>query len=501
MTNFSPIPSDAGWTEPDARFLRAELVSPPKLLLSDILGPKLAAWVEQAAEAKGAPTDYTFAALLTVAGTCIGNARWVSPWNGWAEPPIIWAMCIGLPSSGKSPGIDALLEHLRKAERELRSAAEIKRKEWAQKAELAKLADAMWKEAAKDALRTGKNPPARSQAADPGPEPHALRLVVNDGTIEKLSAILARQPRGTLQMRDELSGWLEGMSRYSGGGSDRPFWLEAYGGRSFTVERMGSEPRTVERLFIGVLGGIQPDRLKTLLYKSDDDGLVARLLPIWPNPTAPIRPQFRVDESLIGTVISRLMSLELTKNESGDFCPIVIPFASGAQGLMDELRIRVRTLEGDTEGLLQSFVGKLPGTASRIALILAYLDWASGEANLPAEIDVNHFGRAVSLVEDYLLPMARRAYADASVPAAERAARRLIAAIRKEGWTSFTSREVMRLELPGLRDQKELDPALTALETADCIRFIDIPSGPKGGRPPRRFTVNPSVHRQPTKRY
>lgn len=84
--------------------------------------------------------------------------------------------------------------------------------------------------------------------------------------------VVARQPRGTLLARDELSGWLQGMTRYAGGGSDRPFWLEAYGGRGYTVERMGRDPVHIDRLSIGVTGGIQPDRLKTLLIRSDDDG-------------------------------------------------------------------------------------------------------------------------------------------------------------------------------------------------------------------------------------
>ncbi|MGY6535542.1 MAG: DUF3987 domain-containing protein [Pararhodobacter sp.] len=247
-----------------------------------MLGPRLAGWVADAAEAKGASADYVFAALLAVAGATIGNARWAAIWQGWAEPPVIWAMCIGLPSAGKSPAIDAALQPLRKAERPLREAAEAQRKAWAEKAELAKLAESTWKEAARAAIKDGKTPPDRPASCDAGPPPHIPRLVVNDGTIERLGAILDRQPRGTLQMRDELAGWLEGMQRYSGGGSDRPFWLEAFGGRGFTVERMGREPLTIDRLSIGVLGGIQPDRLKSLLFKSDDDGLLARFLPIWP---------------------------------------------------------------------------------------------------------------------------------------------------------------------------------------------------------------------------
>lgn len=215
------------WPAPDSHLLQAGMPPPPALPLGDVLGERLAAWVTDAAESKGAPADYVFASLLSVAGSAIGNARWASPWRGWAEPPILWTMGIGLPSAGKSPAIDAALAPLRRAEKPLREKAEAELKEWAEKAELAKLVESSWKEAAKAAIKAGETPPERPEGADSGPAPHIPRLVVNDGTIERLGAIVARQPRGTLQMRDELAGWLEGMQRYSGGGSDRPFWLEA----------------------------------------------------------------------------------------------------------------------------------------------------------------------------------------------------------------------------------------------------------------------------------
>jgi hypothetical protein len=84
-----PIPFAPEWPEPAARFLRTELPPAPDLPLRDVLGPRLSQWVEDAAEAKGAPPDYVFAALLSVVGATIGNARWVSPWRGWNEPPVI----------------------------------------------------------------------------------------------------------------------------------------------------------------------------------------------------------------------------------------------------------------------------------------------------------------------------------------------------------------------------------------------------------------------------
>ena len=129
----------------------------------------------------------------------------------------------------------------------------------------------------------------------------------------------------------------------------------------------------------------------------------------------------------------------------------------------------------------------------RLSLVLAYLDWAAEGGDEPHEITADHFGRAAHLVEVYVLPMARRAYADASVPKAERTARRLVALIREQGWACFTSREVLRLDRAGLATAAEVNPALAALEEGDCIRELSLASGPKGGRPVRRFAVNPTL--------
>jgi len=356
-----------------------------------------------------------------------------------------------------------------------------------------KVSESAWKEAVKAAIKEGDTPPDKPKEADAGPPPHVPRLVVNDATIERLGAILANQPRGVLQLRDELAGWLQGMQRYSGAGSDRAFWLEAYGGRGFTVERMGREPLTVDRLTIGVLGGIQPNRLKSLLFKSDDDGLLARFLPIWPEPAPLKRPSTWADEDLMRRVIEKLLTLNLMTDEHDQQRPWIVGFTDDARDLMDEFRKSVRQWEDAADGLMLSFVGKLPGLTARLSLVLAFLDWASEGADEPHQITVQHFGRAAHLVEVYILPMARRAYADADAPKAERAARRLVSIIREQGWSRFTSSEVLRLDRAGLGTKAALDPALDMLLDGDVIRAVPVPAGPQGGRPPRLYSVNPAV--------
>lgn len=485
---FTPI-----WGEADLRYLRPDLPPPPDLPLADVFGPAWAAWIKTAAEAKAAPPDYVAAGLLAVAGAVIGNTRWASPWAGWAEPPILWAMAVGQPSMNKSPGFDAVLSPLRKLERAAREKAEVEVTAFKEKAEVAKLAEANWKEVAKAAVKDGKDAPPKPASATPGPEPIRPRYVMADATVEKLGVILAGQPRGALVFRDELAGWLQNMTRYSGGGSDRPFWLEAYGGRGFSVERLGREPVYIDFLSVGVLGGIQPDRLKTLLFKSDDDGLLSRFLPIWPNPAPIKRPTGGSDDAFLSRAFDRLLALQMPTGDDGGLRPWYVPFTEDAAALFQDYREAVRTWETGAEGLLLSFIGKMPGFAVRLSLVLAFLDYAADGALPPDSIGPAHLGRAAHFLEAYALPMARRAYADASVPKPERAARRLVSIITESRLERFTSREILKMEREGLRTKADLDPALATLEEADLVRRVDVPPGALGGAPKRLYIANPAI--------
>ena len=73
-------------------------------------------------------------------------------------------------------------------------------------------------------------------------------------------------PKGVLNLRDEMAGWLLNLSRYSNGGSDRPFWLEAYSGGPHQVDRAKFDvPIFIPHLTIPAFGTIQPERLADIL--------------------------------------------------------------------------------------------------------------------------------------------------------------------------------------------------------------------------------------------
>lgn len=487
-----PVPFVNEWPEPSRHLMDPETPPAPPLDLGHLLPPRIAKWTQATASQKGCPPDYVLAGLLAGAASAIGNSRWVSPWRGWKEPPALWFIAIGNPSAGKSPGLDAALAPIRKIEAEMRKTAAEEFQVWAEQSEFAKVSEKKWKVELGAAADEGRSPPPKPETAKLGPQPHVPRLLVNDSTTEQLGCVHAAQPRGILQLRDELSGWLGGMNRYTEG-SDRAFWLEAFGGRTWTVDRISRESVTIERLTICVVGGIQPDKLSSLMMKSgDDDGLLARFIPVFPEPVPISGVRLETDDDFIESVYRNLFDLQMAETEQGGLEPFQVHLTEEARQSVNIWRQWVRDRENENEGLLVSWLGKLPGMALRLSLVLAALDCAEREETL-INVTKDQFHRATQWLAGYALPMVRRAYGIGGLDAQERAAVKLVDVIRDAGWEAFRTTDLYPMKLKGLRKAAELNPVLNLLEEHGIIRQVEQPVKTTGGRPARQFVVSPKI--------
>ena len=481
---------------PDTSLLSPE--RPPAPIMADadfdtVFG-RWASWIREAAECKNAPSDYVAAPLLSIAGATIGNSRWVSPWSGWEEPPVIWAALVGLPSSGKSPALSAVLGPLREHEKMLRSEFERRHSDWADKDEIAKLAETSWRKAAQKAIDDGEAPPDKPANARREPEPKRDRIRITDATVERVADILADSWRGLVLCRDELSGWLGNMSRYSNG-SDRPFWLEAYGGGSYEVDRKSSPaPIRVDHCSVGVVGGIQPDKLDSLLVgQTDDDGLLARMWVVWPSARPLSRPSISLDIDTPRRAIERLHGLSPIEDKNGERRPFFVHFTDEAQQALHEFRVQCQNWESQADGLMVSHIGKLPGMAVRLACVLAHLDWAAGPEGAPSpdEIDAATFGRAGHFVGEYLRRHAERVYGSASLAPEVRGAMRIARLIAAERPKEITVREIQTHKWKGLSKSREVAAALDVLVQG---AWLLPPAKVPGVTKPRTiYRVNPRI--------
>ena len=454
--------------EPDMGVLRLNRRTPPKLPI-EVFGPVWAPWISTAAEAAACPPDYVAAPLLASASVLIGHARWGQATPGWAEPPHLWVAAVGDSGNGKSPGADCLLRDvLPELERKMIADYPDRLREWRASVEFAKAADDRWVKQVRDAEKTGAPAPL-PPVTTAGSEPQSPRLRQNDVTIERVATLLATAAlKGLLIVRDEFAGWIEGMSAYNPAG--RGFWIEAYGGRPYRVERQKHpEPIDIPRLAVAVYGTTQPEKL-ALLMRGPDDGLFARPLWTWPDPVP-----FQLSRQAPGAqfainALDRLRELDLQQGDRPS--PMMVPLTDEGREMIAAFGREMQQRQARAGGLLRSAIGKARGQALRLALVLELLWWCGqdGMTPPPVQIGTRAFAAAATLMADYFLPMAERVYGDAATSERERGAATLSRWIFAERPTELHVRHLQRnVRLPGLRTAEQIKRAADALVEADWL--------------------------------
>jgi hypothetical protein len=485
----------AVWPDPDMSVLDAGRRDPP-LLPSAMFG---SAWPEfgKLAGDKGAPVDYVALSFLTVAASIVGGKRRVRPYaeGSWSEPPIIWLGLVGDPSHNKSPALDPLQTLLRKVEAEKALDHRETLAVWQADCERAKVEHANWQSQVKEAAKEGHPTPALPTEARTPDQPRRRRLLVQDATPESMGEVLVGNPAGTLLLRDELDGWLSSFDRYNPGG--RSFWLEAFGGRSFTIDRKSNpEPLTIGFNGVSIIGGIQPQKLAESLLSGAkaDDGLSARFLWTWPDRPALVRPRSTANILALENALRRLEGVEWGIGEDGEPVACTLPLDPDAADVFEACQRGNRDHGDEAAGMLKSFVGKLDGMSLRLALVVELVAWAFAGGPEPRSVSKSTMEAVGDFIESYALPMAARVFGDAALPPVERNAATLAKHIQRHKPRSINARDLRRTSrLPGMREAEPLREAIDALVEADWLR----PSGERRGSTPGRhsadFIVNPVI--------
>ena len=260
----------------------------------------------------------------------------------WYVSPRLWVLLYGDASKKKTPAFNAATKALEQHQQQVQRDHQNK-------------LDAYERECAE--AEKGQKPEK--------PKPPA-RWIAMDTSIEKLGEILARSPKGLLFKKDEIAGWVGQMEKFGGSSrgasADRAFWVQAYDGGYYVVDRINRGEIPVDNLSVSVVGGIQPKRLAERKGLTSD-GLLQRFIPTVMGQTK--LPQDRPCDNtafhdLLRDLIRLTPEVELT-------------FSDDALKVMADLREQLFELEQHSGGLadgLQSFIGKLAGVAGSLALVL-----------------------------------------------------------------------------------------------------------------------------------
>jgi hypothetical protein len=488
----------APWPEPDLSIATTEPLPPPPFPL-DLFPASKQRWIERTAVGTGAPVDYVGCSTLSVTGAAIGNARWGNPWEDWKEPPAVNAANVGEPSSGKTPAMDAVARPLSELAVELNSDWKDRQREYRTKRQFAKEKRALWEAEVKTAAKNGCPAPEEPESAREPDPPRKRRICSTDPTFEAARDLSAANPRGLLLHRDELAGWVAGMDRYGSGGqgTGRAFWVQTYNGGYWISDRVkdGDDAPDIPHLTWSILGGIQPDRLASLLLTGDDDGLSARFIYAYPLPpsAASPRPAGARPPPLLPD-LRRLRELPMRGDE-----PVVMPFEETAAAMFQEWRDEAKRLETDAYGLFKSWTGKLPGMAVRLAVIFAHLEWLERPAGTPSPetVDADAVARAIGFLAEYAVPMAKRAFGEAALPEAERDARRFARWYLRQRPPRPAVLNARRLRhsgsSPGIGTSARITAALEEMEALGWCRPIGGREGGGAGRQRVDWAMNPAL--------
>ena len=483
------------WHDPDWSILDDRRGVLPEFPL-DVLSAEVQALVQRTAQGAGVTTAHVAVPMIGIVSSLVGTARRVKATSSWLQPMSCWTNVVGFSGTGKTPGINVTKRAVKQVERNNKPADDAARRAYETKKESASAAREKWKKEVKEAIEVNAPPPEMPvKATDPGKfiQP---KLHVSDGTIERLGELLQARPQGILFLRDELSGLFTNMSRYSSG-QDNEFWLEAWNGDAFNVERMGRVTH-VDHLLIGIAGGMQPDKL-VKSFQGDCDGMYARVLFSWPIEAAcPELNDNAVEiDPDIQNIIGRVNKLaELTPE--GILVVRDIPLSKEARGEFAQFLQFAHRGKEAFEGREREWFAKMSAHVLRLSGTLTYLEWAlTLEVQTPIEISKESMLAAIKLVRDYFWPHARACLRQIGLSERHTNARCVLRWLKANRKPEISREETRREVLSQRLDANETTELLASLCNSGWLREKISPSGPQGGKPAKRWLVNPILLNPP----
>jgi uncharacterized protein DUF3987/bifunctional DNA primase/polymerase-like protein len=473
------------WEEPDWTLLddrRGELPDFPV----EALPASMREWLLRAARGAGVTPAHVAVPLLGMASSLIGTARRVRACRSWSEPLTMWMAVVGFSGTGKTPGLDVTRRVLSVIERARKQKIADLQREHETRAQKAKAERKKWEKAVAQAVEANLPAPAKpAGATEPGPFV-APRLCLSDATIERIAVLLEVRPQGMAFVADELARLFLNMNRYSNG-QDNEFWLETFNGKNFVVERQGRPPVVLDYLLVGVIGGLQPDKVARA-FEGDEDGMYARFCFAWPEEPAhmPLSNEVGEIEPEIQNALTRIV--DLPAGEDGVFAPRTVDLSPEGLSAFETFRTFLAQLKQELDGREREWAAKGATHVLRLSGTLAYLDWAMLGGAEPQAIVEQYVVAAVRLWRDYFWPHSRAALRQIGLTESHTHDRRALCWIQNNRKPEVSLLDIRREALGRRLDAEQTRGLLDGLVRAGWLKLVTTKTE---GRAIHRWHVNP----------
>jgi hypothetical protein len=278
------------------------------------------------------------------------------------------------------------------------------------------------------------------------------------------------------------------MKRYSSG-QDNEFWLEAWNGKNFVVERQGRPPVVLDYLLVGITGGFQPDKLARA-FEGDDDGMYARFCFAWPEEPAhrSLSNEVTEIEPEIQNALTRIVNLPA--EEEGVFAPRTVDMSPEAVSAFEDFRTFLAQLKLELDGREREWVAKGGTHVLRLSGTLAYLDWAMLGGTEPQSVDQQYVAAAIRLWREYFWPHSRTALRQIGLSEKHTNARRVLRWLATHRKAEVSLLDIRREALGRRLDAKD---TRSVLDDLVCAGWLKLATTSTAGRAIRRWQVNPQL--------
>lgn len=468
-----------------------------------MLPSEMGNWVGDIAERMQAPVEFVAVPAIVAAGSVIGRKVAIRPQanTDWCEVPNLWGCIVGRPGVMKSPAVQQALRPLNKLQANARLEYQHDLSRFEMGAMERQLRGDARKLAMKKLLSENPNADCTHLVAGDDETPILRRYLVNDTSYQVLGELLMENPNGLLVHRDELLSLLKSLDREENVEA-RSFYLTAWNGSDdYVFDRISRGKNLyVPSVTASMIGSTQPGRLRdyasaAIRGGAGDDGLMQRFgLIVWPDISSDWvehdREPCRTARDAAFAIFDRLDRMTAdsvgARHDPSDISKPYLRFDPEGLALFQEWRLphEQRVRGGDLHPAVESHLAKYRKLVPSLALIHHLASGFTGPVGVPSVLSALEWSK-------FLESHAHRVYG-AALDRSVSGAREILRHMRKgDLGATFVARDVQIKGWSSLTDKRDISDALDLLEEYGWVRAMDVPPGPKGGRPTTAYITNP----------
>ena len=323
----------------------------------DVFPNEIREYIEACGEISSNSVDFMGCSFLWACSLMIGNTIRIKESNNWSEPATIWTVLVGDRGVGKTPSMQNIIFPLQKMNAQKIRNYEKQKKDYENYESLSE-----------------QDKETHIEVEKPSYE----QFILDDVTIEMLILMHSENKNGVGIVNDEIAQWFS-MNKYKEKSTDIQKWLQIWSRAPVSVNRITRGSNYIDKPFVPVLGGIQPDILANFFTDTNvHSGFLDRILFTYPDLTVSKYTEREVSQDLINYYEDWCLKFydmcrySITYDDFSEVKPTDAPLTDEAKKEWIRIfnKLTEKQLSDDTPEFLKSMMAKQKSYVLRFALVI-----------------------------------------------------------------------------------------------------------------------------------